>query len=257
MAMLFCYFDESGKKSDHPVVTVAAVCATQNRLQQFDDAWNVLLRQYELPALHMARGMKLSRRYGPKMPANQTAGERTDALIPFAECINLHLEYGLIQALDINGYNGLASHLRQAMNSEPRDPFNLAFARAMMELNQYTHQDDRISLVCDDDAETAWDCYSHYRTVCRVHDEMRRKCVALTFANDQYFPALQASDMVAALARLEAKRRFYKDSYSFRRLFRTLATERPNNMKWGAVFADQEKLLDLGRKMAATEKSKK
>jgi len=254
MAILYAYFDESGKKSDHPVVTVASVCATQARLQQFDDAWNVLLRHYGLASLHMARASRLSEKCGPKMPKGQSADERMDALTPFAECINKHLEYGLIKALDINGFNALAEKLRAGLG-DPDDPYYLAFIRAMLELDAHTREDDRISLICDDDTETAWDCYRHYRSVRRVHDKLRKKTIALSFADDEYFPALQASDMVAFLSRLEAKSRFYRDRYSFRRLFEYLTTEKGVNcMKWGALFADEAKLLDLSKALPAGRK---
>ncbi|MBI4166474.1 MAG: hypothetical protein HY508_12145 [Acidobacteria bacterium] len=121
MAILYGYFDESGKKSDHPVVAIGCVCATQPKLRYFEDAWNSLLRRYELPGFHMAETSRLSRKCGPKMPKGQSAFERMEALKPFADCINEHLEYGLIQALDIKGFNALAKNLRAGLG-DPKDP---------------------------------------------------------------------------------------------------------------------------------------
>ena len=90
MAILCAYFDESGKKGDHPAVTFTGVCISQSGLQDFDDAWNELLRLYGLDSLHMAKASRLKEASGPKMPRHQSIDERINALIPFADCINEH-----------------------------------------------------------------------------------------------------------------------------------------------------------------------
>ena len=133
MAILYGYFDESGKQSDHPVVTFAGVICRQTKLQAFDDAWNSLLRQYGIRSLHMARASRLSEKHGDKMPRGQTADQRIDALIPFADCINRHLEVGLIQAIDVGGFNSMSKTARVRLGSAD-DPYYVAFARATLEL---------------------------------------------------------------------------------------------------------------------------
>jgi len=75
MAILHAYFDESGKKDDHPVVTFTGVCLSQSRLQGFDDAWNELLRRYGLNSLHMAKASRLKEANGSKMPRHQSIEE--------------------------------------------------------------------------------------------------------------------------------------------------------------------------------------
>src|SRR6266567_3312717 len=190
MAVIYAYFDESGKKGDHPVVTFSGLCATESKLQQFDSAWRVLLRQYELPFFHMVRVWRASVSLSKKLPA-QTVDERIEALKPFADCINEHLELGLIQALDVKGFNAMSKNARAKLGNTT-DPYYVAFARALLELADYAQEGDLINLVCDDDAETAWDCYRHYRGIRRAHEKVRRKTIALSFADDKHFPALQA-----------------------------------------------------------------
>lgn len=246
MAILYAYFDESGKKGDHPVVTFTGVCVSQFKLANFDDAWNTLLRQYGLPYLHMAKASRLKENNGPKMPRNQTFDERTNALMPFADCINENLEMGLVQALDVKGFNSLSEAAKVGLGS-PDDPYYIAFSNGLMEVVNYVHGDDRISLICDDDAETAWNCYTHYRGVKRAHEEIREKIVSLSFADDESFPALQAADMVAFLSRLEAKRRFYREGYGYRRLFNHLTDEDSGKpMRWRSAFADEARMKRLG-----------
>lgn len=174
MAIIQAFFDESGKKSDHPVVTFSGVCVPSQRLEGFDSAWRILLDQYGLPSLHMKQVSRLSRKVGTKMLANQSPEERMDLLIPFADCINDHLEFGLIQAWDVVGFNNLGKQERYALGS-PNDPYYVAFARALSQIEELLLEDDRVSLICDDDRETAWDCYRHYRGLQAVSPAIRKK----------------------------------------------------------------------------------
>jgi hypothetical protein len=240
------YCDESGKHSDHPVVTFSGVCVAQPKLQQFDDALKELLRRYELRSLHMARVSRLSEKHGSLMPRGQSAEERMNALIPFADCINDKLELGLLQAWDVEGFNSLSKSAKHGFGS-PNDPYFIAFTRGLLEAVDYVHEDHRLSLICDHDIETAWDSYRHYKGVRNAHEKVRKKTVAITFADDEYFPALQAADMVAFLSRLEAKSRFYGDRYDFRRLFDYVTKEKgPNRMAWKTMFADKKMIKELG-----------
>jgi hypothetical protein len=245
MAVILCYCDESGKKGDHPVVTFSGLCLTYPKLAAFEDAWNTLLRQYEMKALHMARASRLSEKHGPKMPRGQTANQRIDALKPFSDCINQHFELGLIQALDIAGFNSLTKDARAKIGS-PDDPYFVAFMRGGGEVLDYAQDDDRVSIICDDDRETAWDCYRHYRGLCTALEKWRDKIISLTFADDRYFPALQAADMVAFLSRLEAKRQFYGTRYDFKGLFDYLTAERGSGRTiWKYLFMTEEKLRSM------------
>jgi hypothetical protein len=247
MAILHAYFDESGKQGDHPVCTFSGVCVSQSRLAAFDDAWSVLLRQYALPSLHMAKASRLKENCGPNMPRHQSIDDRIAALIPFADCINTYLEYGISSAFDVKGFKSLSPQAKRGIGN-PTDPQLLAFTRGIAEVCNYVQADDKLSLICDDDEATAWWCYAHYRAIRRVHDGLRDKVVSLSFANDRYFPALQAADMVAFLSRLEAKREFYGDYNMFKKLFDHLLKQRgAGYMRWFKMFANEEKLRDVGK----------
>jgi hypothetical protein len=245
MAILYGYFDESGKQSDHPVVSFTGVCAVESKIPAFNDAWNVLLRQYGIRSLHMMKAARLKEKVGDRMRRGQTVKERIEALKPFADCINKYLEYGFIQAWDVKGFQAMSESARKKLGSVD-DPYYLAFARGIAELIDYVHDDDKIALVCDDDKTTAWDCYRHYRGMQAADVEIRRKIVSLGFADDEYFPALQAADMLAYLSRLEAKRRFYGDRYDFPALFDYLTSgQSSGGMVWEAMFADEKVIKGL------------
>jgi hypothetical protein len=51
MAILYGYFDESGKHQDHPVVTFSGVCAMESKIPAFNDAWGMLRRLVRRPVL--------------------------------------------------------------------------------------------------------------------------------------------------------------------------------------------------------------
>jgi len=255
LAIFNAYFDESGKKGDHPVVSFSGVCVPGSKLQEFDDEWRSLLRLYEIRSLHMARVSRLSEKHGPKMPRGQSPTDRIQALKPFADCINEYLEVGMMQAWDVRGFNALSERVRRGLGS-PDDPYYLAFSRGLMELADYIHSDDHISLICDDDRETALDCYRHYRGMSHAREDVRAKFVSLSFAKDDYFPALQAADMVAFLCRLQARWEFYGDRYDFRALFTYLTTEKGlGYMKWFIMTANEEQIRALSESLEHPRKT--
>ena len=133
MALHTAYFDESGKKNDHPVVTFAGVCAKQDKLHGFNEQWKVLLDQYSITSLHMIDASDLNKQVG-SMSAGQSFRERANALVPFADCINQHLELGLIQAWDVKGFLAMDQKVKDGVGN-PDDPYYLAFARAIADLS--------------------------------------------------------------------------------------------------------------------------
>ena len=246
MAVIYAYFDESGKHKDHPVVSFSGVCGTESRIKQFEVAWNALLRQHGLSDFKMTKALQSHRQFSDLIP-KQTPQERVEALKPFADCICDNLELGLMQAWDVQGFNALSKDTKAKLGAVD-DPYYLGFNRGVLGLVDYVQEDDRISLICDDDAETAWDCYLHYCGMRRANDDVRKKTIALSFADDKYFPALQGADFVAALNRLEAERRFYGFSYLYRDLEEYMVKDRgPSKMQWREMFAPKEKMISMAK----------
>lgn len=252
MAIFAAYFDESGKHKEHPVVTFSGVCASTPKVQRFEEEWESLLRRYGLKSLHMVRALRPSVKLSDQIP-RQSVDERIEALKPFVDCVNDYLEIGIMQAWDVKGFFALPKNARAKLGN-PDDPYYTAFIRGVIELVDYVQEDDRISLICDDDMETAWDCYRHYRGIRRVHESIRKKTVSLTFADDRYFPALQAADMASFLIRLEAKRQFYGIPHSFVSLADYLTTGGKGKMDWRVLFADEKMLKELADSMEKLER---
>jgi|GEM_PF-1595117 len=254
---VFC--DESGKYNDHPLIAFAGVVATPDRLRAFDDHWRDLLRDYELADLHMERVTRLVEDHGYRFRKGQTIDDRTELLIPFADCINKYLEQGLIQAWNVIAYNRIPLAGLKMLGGS-RDPYFWAFIRGLLEVVDHLGEDDRISIVMDDDETTAWDCYCHYRSIGRASVEIQKKAISLSFANDKHVPALQAADMVAFLTRQEATERFYKVPNPWRQLFDRLTTEPEppyGIMRWFSMFAGEEQIVNIANDLMSRAEQKK
>jgi hypothetical protein len=181
----------------------------------------------------------------------QTLPERIEALKPFADCINQHLQLGLIQAWDVEGFKALSEEARRRIGS-PDDPYYTAFSRGVLELAAYAPETDKISLICDEDKETSPTSIAHYNAVREVEDAVKRKVVSLTFGDDGNFPALQAADLVAYLSRREAANRFFGTTNHFQPLFDYMVSAKPSaSMEWRAMFADKTRLAALSLSLSA------
>ena len=254
---IFC--DESGKYEQDPLIAFSGVSVTADRLAAFDSEWRSLLRSYELPDLHMARVSRLVENHGYRFAVGQTIEERAELLFPFADCINKHLEAGFIQAWSVPGYNSLSTAARNALGGS-NDPYFMAFIRGLLAVVDWCSDDDRLSIICDDDVTTAWDCYVHYRSVGKAAPEIQKKAVSIAFANDKHFPALQAADMVAFLARQQANEAFYGKVNTWKTLYSRLLTE-PSPpygiMRWFVMYADEALLVDMANDMNAIREKRK
>jgi len=251
MAVMYFYCDESGKYRAQPVITVTGVGVTKDRQDRFDTEWRAILRAYKLEELHMSRVADLKQNVCHHMPANQTINERIDALLPFADCMNQYLEYGLVEAWDVKGYAHLTMEVKRVLGGA-NDPYFMAFVRGALEIVHHVLDDDRVVIVCDDDLTAAWDTYLHYRAVRDAYPSFKRKTIGISFANSSHFPALQAADLVAFLSRLEAKSQFYKTVNDWKRLYEYATTppkEKAGIMQWSHMFADEQKLREFAQSM--------
>lgn len=250
MAIVQFFCDEGGKyQSPHAIVSFCGLVISPSKLKDFDEEWQPLLRSCGLSFLHTKNLADRGRGFSNRFRENRTLEETIENLKPFADCINKHFEFGLAQAWDVLAYSALPELVKNRLGGSARDPHYLAFARALSELKKsYISGNHKIGMVCDDDLQKAFDCYLHYRAVCRADDEIKDKFAALTFAHSEDFPALQAADMWAFLARLEAIERLRGEKNEWKTLFSYLIAERPLPVgltRWSTLFADEPTLAKL------------
>ena len=237
------YCDESGKQRTDAVVCFAALLMKAKALEGFEERWKSLLRQYELPELHMVDVSRLSRDVGSKFKKGQTADERLELLKPFADCIADEMETGLINICDSQGFALIPEKQRKAL-AGLKDPYHLEFLRGMEALAQYAPNDD-LSIICDDDQETAWESYCIYRKLRGIRSAVKDKVKSISFADSIAFPGLQAADMLSYLSRKQGEFEWYGKSFELQSLLAYITRVRTAPyMQWRVARFSKEKLRD-------------
>jgi Protein of unknown function (DUF3800) len=248
MAIFQAFVDESGKFKDKSIVSFCGLCSTVSRIAEFEDEWKGILRSYGMSELSMKRALRYKIRLGANVEA-KSARERNVALKPFAECVRKHIELGVAITVHVEAYQKWPLLAKQKFAGGSDNPHYFAFLNGLLSCTKYVQDRDRVSLICDDDKETAYQCYRLYDRVRKIEPDIKKSLVAITFADDSVFTPLQGADLLASLCRLEAGRRMLRNYYEFMPLFRCL-TERSTNggMKWCVRFFDKERLDELSQR---------
>jgi hypothetical protein len=245
MTFIHSFFDESGKFKDKRVISLAGVCGSGNSLEQFNDKWNHLLRHNKMDCLHMQQALRQNAPLSPTI-RKQTVNERIEALKPFASCIADNLNLGIGMVVEVEEYKNWSREAKRKVGGS-EDPAYVAFIRTLMEISDYFGEDSRISIVCDHDNQTAWNFLEIYKRLKHLFPKYRKSLIAITFADDNHFPALQAADMISSLLRLEASRLSGIHPFDFLPLYEHLTMKRDNaSMDWKITFGHKNKMKTLG-----------
>lgn len=199
-------------------------------------------RAIHMSELHTVKVARLNQKVGSKFLPGQTGAERVELLKPFADCINSCMEIGMLQVWDSKGFGYIPEKQKRGMGGG-KTPYHLAFVRGLEGVAEYGSIDDRISMNCDDDEETALDCYLLYRALRKPSRKVRTKVKSLAFVDSETFPAIQAADLMAYLGRKEGEFRWRDLRYDFQELLNyTTKDQKPGKMEWRAAFVDEERL---------------
>jgi Protein of unknown function (DUF3800) len=247
MAIFRAFFDESGKFKDKKVVSFCGLLLPVAKIAEFDNDWNGLLRTYGLAELSMKRALRRKMKLSETVEA-KTASERNDILKLFAECIRTHIALGVAIVIDVEAYSNWSVSAKKKFAGGNPNPHYFAFLNALLACTKYIADDDRVSLVCDDDKETALNCYGLYGRVRQIYPGIKQQLVAITFADDTAFPPLQAADFLASLCRLEAMRRWHREYYEYMSSFSGLTADPRVGLEWCVRFFDKERLDELASK---------
>jgi hypothetical protein len=242
------FFDESGKFQDHNVISLGAVVGYSEHVNNFSETWARLLFRNGLKEL-TSKNVLNARRPLSSKNARVGAKERTEDLLPFIDCMRRNLDVITGITIDVRAFKKLPSHFFQSFGN---DPIYVAFMRSILGVLEFTPDNDKISLVCDDDEKTALVFYRLYRRIKKVWPQARKKLVAISFANDSNLFCLQAADFVASLMRLEAGRKMAHARYDYGELYKALSRkpDRSENL-WqvGIALGTMSVLLDLANSL--------
>ena len=250
MAFFRSFFDESGKFHDHRVISFCGVLASPDSLTSFDIAWDTLLRKNGLTCLHTKEALRAKRSLSPVI-RSQSFAERCEVLRPFVDCIVDNLDLGIGIVIDVTSYSKWTPAAKKRVGGSD-DPAYVAFMQAAGAIKMHAcKDDDRVSVMCDDDEQTALNFYQLYRQFKKIDPELKKKLVSLSFANDESYPALQAADLIAALMRLESLRAFGYHPHDFTPLVSQLMKPRiGQKLKWIGFTGDSERMREIGNTMS-------
>jgi predicted DNA-binding protein YlxM (UPF0122 family) len=234
MAILSAFFDESGKFHDKKVISLSALCTTDETLTHFHDKWQELLSRCKLQYLKASEALKEDLSLSEVLP-KQSVSERIEALKPFAACIGEKLESATTMAVNVDAFQRTKEHVKKQISGGD-NPYYFSFLRVVLACTERANGAN-ISLIFDDDQETAENCFKLYRRLKNLEESWRDRFCAITFADDRVFSALQAADMVSGLFRLEGENRFFNKPYKYLPLLEYMTQDRgPTRTAWGFMF---------------------
>jgi hypothetical protein len=249
------FIDESGKFQQKDSVSVGCVFSLQDDFEAFGAKWEVLLRAAGLDEFKASSAFNSNKKLSEKVPALGTK-KRAAALLPFVKCIRKHLWAATGNAVDTRAFRSMGGHLKEFWHN---DAFYCGFSRLAMRLKQLTAPQGKISVICDENEETAVPTYRFYRRVKRIDPEMRSRMVGISFVDSASLMGLQAADLYASLVRLEGEKKFHGNSYEYETLFSALHNPIPGDRLQHCEigFLEGNSLVELTEKMLATTKGKR
>jgi hypothetical protein len=255
MGILHSFFDESGKFQDHQIVAFCGFGASPSQLKDFDAQWENQLRRTGLEVLHWVKARRYGKRLSPKI-GEQSLKERMSELKPFADCINDHLGIGVATAFEVKGYTSFAPKSKKLLGGSD-NPFYVQFLRTITLLLDFAKAEESVTITCDEDEETAWNCYQLFKRVKKIDPLARRRLGAVTFADDVHFPALQAADMLSFLCREHAHAQFYETPYEYHEFFRYLTQPRgSSSLEWKVAIKNKRALKRLDNRLSSRARAK-
>lgn len=238
------FFDESGKFKDHRVICFGGVASFAEHFDQFGHHWETLLNLNGLEMLSAKDVLNANRPLSKKNP-DVGVEKRIRALLPFIQCVRKELLVVTGVAISVPAFKRLPSHFYKFFGT---DPIYMAFARAMLHVVSFTPKNDKVSFICDDEESVALDFYRLYRRIKKVWPNARKKLAGISFVDDRYLFGLQAADLIAAIMRHEAGRKWHHKAYDYEALYSAIIQEPERHerlMKCDIAFGADASLKDL------------
>ena len=193
-AVLYAYFDESGKLADSDFICMCGYLCDE-RWNEFAGDWRHELRRSQIPFLHTA---PLFARVDPYAGLGWTEATRDAVLSRLAAIVARHALVGFGFAVDAKYYRQISPADRNLIGG--RNPEMFIFHRILHHivavLKEWDHREP-ISLIFDWEEGYASKCLGALASLRRYRAEVRQFVGSICFADDATFPPLQAADMLA------------------------------------------------------------
>ena len=191
---LYAYLDESGKFHDGSgYICLCGYVADDARLKSFTRRWTHLLRKYNLPRIHTTSFFDDCR------VRNFTEKEANKILTEFIDAIRKSRIFGFSVGVDGKYFR----HKLKVAGRPNEDPNLFAIHRILHQITSAAAEiaNDRplIMLTFDEDEEYSVRCYKLISRLRKVRPEFKSLIASISFAADDYFPPLQAADLLSNL----------------------------------------------------------
>jgi hypothetical protein len=213
LGFFYIYVDESGKlsKANNPYTSLCGYVAHAAEWNRFGLEWDSCRFKWQAPPIHMAQIMSDSPRDARWKKKQAEWGDlwedKRDRML--AELALTIARVGLLcvgTVVDADAYREIQKRPQHILHYE--DSNVLAFHNIIMrgiENAEVVDPEPSISIIVDDDADTAIEYYSLLKTL-RTHPaeeftKVRKRIQGICFCRDQGYPGLQAADMIAWEAR--------------------------------------------------------
>ncbi len=189
-------FDESGTHQGSELIVFGGLIAHQEELNKLSHEWNRRLEKFDrsVPFFHM---VEFNRKY---QSATEPERQTMESLVSdLADIFCERVTEGCLNSITASEFRALPQEQRKRY----KDPFYYAFEAGISTLAKVSSNPaDNISLTCDD-SEDAEDCLAAFKRLKRKHPDMIPKLPSISFADDRFYPPLQAADMFAYCYRAE------------------------------------------------------
>lgn len=243
-AMLSAYFDESGTHPGSPICVVAGLVASPKQWARFTPAWLKILDDFGLPEFHMKHCAHFQ---GPFAKWDKaTRSERRDKLFErLMPLIRRTVSYRVWTAIVMGEYRSMYPH-----DTEEENPYRIAAMGCASRLRwlamQRGQNDLMIPYVFEHGGKGSAAIFRAFERLMNEGQEDFYRMSALTVANRQKFPPLQAADLHAYEVH-----KYFADQMAgtprLRKSFRALLQIPETHPNQGGYLMNGKKLLALAK----------
>ena len=203
MGVYRIYMDESGKFENQncEYISMCGYVGHSSEWERIELEWNNCLFRWQVPPIHMAKIMhpeddrewkKIKQDWGRSWEV-----KRDHMLLEFANLMQRSNAACVGAVVDAAHFRSLPdSPLKKSYET----PLKFAFHEVVMRGIEKTEVIDRyspISLVIDDDRDTAHNCHFLLNALKIGFPKVRERISGICFVNDRFYPGVQAADMIA------------------------------------------------------------
>lgn len=184
------YCDESGKLADHKFVVFAACVAQDPNWDVITQRWNDVIFPLGISSISMKDAMTFHGQFSGW--ANR--GHERDELLYGLLDMAMPLAGSIVTApMSTEEFKALPGEQRQLL----RNPQYCGFEAGMRLIVSQMRSEHDFHVICDSSEEYSPSMLRLYIHLRSRNEDFKRRCIAITFAEDYRFPPVQLADMVA------------------------------------------------------------